>query len=251
MNKKSDRKPRFTWTIGDFHITKKDGEELPVKKDKALKQHNGVAIALKPSLDIANKLSVEGGEQAKDLHVTIAYLGNTDKIKDKQQVLQSITSQLASVSKPLSATIGGVTRFTDTHLEDKDAVVLNIDIPELPEYRQAIVETLERLGFPVMRNHGYTPHMTVAYVDKDGVVDVETPGPQKINFDKLWLFFGGEHKSYPMVGEGIKSPPHTKLSSETKENNNNATKLTKSVSMFDWQYNLQKKLQHPEQYKKE
>jgi FtsP/CotA-like multicopper oxidase with cupredoxin domain len=33
-------------------------------------------------------------------------------------------------------------------------------------------------------------------------------------------------------------------------NNNNSTKLTKSISMFDWQYDLQKKLQHHEKNKK-
>jgi FtsP/CotA-like multicopper oxidase with cupredoxin domain len=33
-------------------------------------------------------------------------------------------------------------------------------------------------------------------------------------------------------------------------NNNNSTEATKSVSMFDWQYDLQKKLQHPQLEKK-
>jgi FtsP/CotA-like multicopper oxidase with cupredoxin domain len=29
------------------------------------------------------------------------------------------------------------------------------------------------------------------------------------------------------------------------KDNNNSSKITKSISMFDWQYDLQKKLQHP------
>lgn len=200
------------------------------------KEYTGVIIALKPSIEVAEQLALPDGELPKELHVTLAYLGEASELEEQKETLQGVIEQLAKTAKPLTATISGITRFTSTHLQDKDALVLNIDIPELPEFRQAIVETLERLNFPVSRSHGFTPHMTLKYVSKDEEDLLPPHTEQPIAFNDLWLMWAGEYKSYPMVGEGLKQQVSPAQAIAERVNRDDVTpELVEEAFIIPWQ----------------
>lgn len=66
------------------------------------------------------------------------------------------------------------------------------------------------------------------------------PGDAAI-IEAKWRYPG----SYMFHSHGFQEE-HGNMGQILVDENNNSTKLTKSVSMFGWQYELQKKLQHPE-----
>lgn len=69
------------------------------------------------------------------------------------------------------------------------------------------------------------------------------PGDAAI-IEAKWRYPG----SYMFHSHGFQEE-HGNMGHILVNENNNSTKLTKSVSMFEWQYDLQKKLQYPEQQK--
>jgi hypothetical protein len=80
-------------------------------------------------------------------------------------------------------------------------VFVSPDVPGLPELRQSLVDWIERSGFDYAQNHGFTPHITVAYVPLDAptpAIRVETP----VAFNQVTLAWGDERLDFPL-GRGV------------------------------------------------
>lgn len=147
-------------------------------------------IALKPRPDEAAALAHEGGDPADILHVTLAYLGDTDQP----------LSEIADALKPVVAThgrisgvVGGVGVFHPAGV----GIALP-DVRGLTEVRQAVVQALHDNGIDYGRDHGFTPHITI---QGDGEPPDESLAGQPLHFDSLHIVRGNDEEvELPLVG---------------------------------------------------
>lgn len=150
----------------------------------------GVMIALFPDEATAKALKVPGGEKARSLHVTLAYLGDAENVGDPATLLLAV-QDFANRAPMLDGEISGVGVFT---AGDGGVTYASVDLPELPAFREDLVRTIERAGFFPARNHGFTPHMTLTYSDKR---DLEVPN-LPLHFDSVTVAIRGKMTSFPL-----------------------------------------------------
>lgn len=160
--------------------------------------HSGVIVALAIPPEAGRDLALDGGEAVSELHITLAYLGDKETIPPQALArLRGVVSDFARQYAALTGKVSGVGRFS---AEPVDPVYLSFDCPELPGFQQALVAALEDAGMPVKKDHGFTPHITLAYVAPDEPTPVMRVQPQEIRFQTVDVWMGGEHFSYPLVG---------------------------------------------------
>ena len=162
----------------------------------------GVMIAYMLPSDIAKKLAIEGGEAENELHVTLLYLGKSENIEDGK--LDTLKRKLESFCKryaPLQGTIGGQGRFPATESSDnKDVLISLVDVPRLEALREEIIKLVKDVGIEPVLNHGYTPHVTIAYVATDYEDKREKLAPIDFAIDGLTCSIGTDKTKYPMNG---------------------------------------------------
>lgn len=152
------------------------------------------------------QLALPNGESADALHLTLAFLDDT-----VNGDLVALVKQFADSNQPVTGRINGVARFTGN--DGQDAVVALVDSLELSEFRQNLIEFLTSSGVEPVLNHGFIPHITLAYIEPDDPLPIETIEPVEIIFDTLSLDLGsleieGEKHSFPLgeVKRGIMDP---------------------------------------------
>lgn len=155
--------------------------------------HTGVMVAFYPTTAQQQEMAVEGGEPAEKLHLTLAYLGEVGaelQPEDEAKVIAAV-SAWAAQQEPLSAVTNGHGIF-----EGGPTLVTyaSVDSPQLPAARQALVEALDKAGVPSTQDHGYIPHMTLAYDERR---DVQVPHVQLL-FDTVVVAFAGSKTSIPL-----------------------------------------------------
>lgn len=156
----------------------------------------GVMVALFLDDADAAMLAVPGGEEPDQLHVTLAYLGKIDRDAVEQAV-----AGFALTAPPLIGKVSGYGRF-DVGAEH--AIYASVDIPDLPEWRQRLIAALEAFGLSVNREHGFTPHCTLSYVDPDAP-DLEMPPRIPLAFDRVTVACGADRQSFVLKGAQAKS----------------------------------------------
>ncbi len=169
--------------------------------------HTGVMVAFFVPPDIANQLALPDGEEASELHVTLAYLGDVeDYTPEQRQSLAGAVALWAKAHAPLSGRISGLGRFgaADTEVEP---VVALVDVPGLPSWREELVHLLEMTGCALDGTHGFTPHVTLAYVAKDDETPTVDVPDVPVTFDTLWLCMGEERLSFPLAGSDASVVP--------------------------------------------
>jgi 2'-5' RNA ligase len=119
-------------------------------------------VAVYPLADEQAALAQPEGEPAPILHVTLAFLGETD---DETLARADLAMrQVARDHVPREGRVGGVGYFGVE--PGPDAVYPSLalpDVPGLPELRHAVVRALEDAGVPFSQTHGWLPHLTLAY----------------------------------------------------------------------------------------
>lgn len=173
---------------------------LPIPVDQndpeaAAEEHSGMMIALFLDPALAKKLAVKGGEKADSLHVTLVYLpDNMDRLR--AVALKKLCEGLAQTLAPLSGRISGKGVFRN---EDEGHVTYaSVDLPGLPEFRQRLVSAVRHAGFTVALNHGFTPHVTLGYANKEIPVEV---GGHDLVFDDIVLMVGKDRTDFKLVGK--------------------------------------------------
>lgn len=162
----------------------------------------GVMIALWPNPTTAARLAEMGNEPSEDLHLTLAYLGTTDELTPFQIArARQVVSEMARKWKPLPAKIAGVGRFSASKTSDgKDVIWASPDVPDLPEMRHELVQRLEAAGLMVKKDHGYTPHITLSYIDSQDKTAINHFEPFDTKFSTIVLAVGGDQARYKLGG---------------------------------------------------
>ena len=175
------------------------GQRATLKEAPA---HTGVMVALYPDGAAAKQIAAQKGvtEPLDQLHLTLAFLGDSTETAlatNKAKVIAAIKQWAAHKGQPLKGTMNGLGRFFHSEDDNTNAVYVSPDVPGLPEMRQSLVEWIEQSGFDYAQNHGFTPHITVAYVPLDAPtppIRVESP----IAFNQVTLAWGDERYDYPL-----------------------------------------------------
>ncbi|MGW7100331.1 2'-5' RNA ligase family protein [Streptomyces sp. NPDC054838] len=132
----------------------------------AVDHSEGVMVALLPPAAVADDLAHEGGQPPEDLHVTLAYLGNTADYSERQlAALPQLVSAWAVRQKPVYLRTGGVGKFANP-AQGQHVLYAAIDIPGGAQLHTSLANYLEGHGYRLPSEHGWTPHMTLRYVDR-------------------------------------------------------------------------------------
>lgn len=137
-------------------------------------------------------------------HVTLAFLGKVDDLKAPQDVVASVLRDFAAKSQSITGSLNGLGRFANI-TDGKQAVYANFDSAALAEFRATLLERLAEVGVEQKSEHGFTPHVTLAYVPAGADID-SVPKPQtKITFPRLSLAWGGDVEHFELGGSVEKS----------------------------------------------
>ncbi len=167
--------------------------------------NTGMMFALYPSPGVASELAINGEEPAEELHVTLVYLGDMQDQDAKPDVfkLAGIGKFIAGAFPPLVGKIGGLGRFkSDGDSGDADPVYASVDVPGLAELRTMLARTLKARDIFVAEDHGFTPHITLAYVPGDAPTPagIELPDNIPCAFETLSLVIGEQRYDFPLTG---------------------------------------------------
>lgn len=169
---------------------------------------DGVMVALFPDADTAAKLALDGGAAADDLHITVAYLGKTDQVD--AEALRTAAETVAARS-PITGKIAGIGRFTGG--DRGDVLVALYDSAGLEQLRRDLDDALATAGLQRPREHGYTPHLTLGYLDAGDDSPITRIEPVELNFEEMVVAHGGERTSVPLTGPPQQgAPPPSKAS---------------------------------------
>lgn len=168
-------------------------------------------IALYPPGDVAAVMALSGDFSDRlppsDLHITLAYLGPEATLELDREAVEAAIAPLAAVSAPLEGWVSGIGRFSAGYPAGQDAWPLyaSIDLPTLPEFRQKVVANLAAAGIPHARNHGFSPHMTLAYVqegDEPAAAALLASGlaPVGLRIGSVVLAWGKDRTVFPLDG---------------------------------------------------
>jgi 2'-5' RNA ligase len=165
--------------------------------------YNGVMIALFPSAVTAQQIAAVAGVTVpvEELHVTLAYAGGVDMLTDAQIAGAILAAKkVATYSEPLTGTINGLGRFNASQSSDgKDVIYAVVDLPGLDEVRKWLGKCMGDYEIQPIKNHGYTPHMTLAYIDTGTDSPISAMPTMPIRFDAISVAVGGRRVDYPLM----------------------------------------------------
>lgn len=182
-------------TVLEMGIDEDEYAEIPEESEyqDAGENNTGVMIAFFVAPEHAEELasSVPDPVNPDNMHITLAYLGDIDDGLDKSAIISSLGS-FVNIQQTIVGRTNGFGRFHGKNNEE-DAIYASFDAPELPSFRQSLVDHLANCNIQVSKEHGFTPHITLSYIG----VDDETPDVHipdlTCKFDTLWLAWGNEH----------------------------------------------------------
>jgi hypothetical protein len=172
---------------------------------------SGAMIALMPTVEDAERLAVEGGEDVEQLHLTLYYLGKGADFDEtaRQSVIDAITDVLPHyVNGPVGAKAFGAAHWNgDT---DEPCWVYSVgddqDTPRLlgmlhGAMSMALEEGLMEVEHPDLpeQHTPWVPHICAAYSDQlDLIIAMEERlGP--VTFDRVRVAFAGDHTDIPLA----------------------------------------------------
>lgn len=133
--------------------------------DLGVTEETGCMVAIMLPDYIAEQVAIPGGEDADELHITLAYLGDAaDLTLDQQRKLVGVVGEVCLDQLSLEGQLTGTGRFTNGG--ETDPFWVGVDFAGLTEFRARLVTALTDAGFtmPASPGDGYTPHVTVSYL---------------------------------------------------------------------------------------
>lgn len=170
-------------------------------------EHTGptIYVALKVPKDIGNKIALHFNQLpvesdiplTEDFHVTLALLGEVDKQPASRETVIKVLQDFIAGSKPLVGRLAGHGRFRGKPNSDRDPFFVLFDSADLPEFREALWDTLLEAGVELEKSHGFIPHITLAYIPKDSdMPNVPRPLEGAVRLDNLYLGWGNSEMSF-------------------------------------------------------
>ena len=171
-------------------------------------QYSGVIFALMPDPGTAESISTLDGVQttADQLHITLAYYGKVEALTDAQIGAAIVAAEeVANYLPPVDATINGIGRFNASESSGGQDVIYGvIDAPGIEDIRWRLSQFLDG-RLQVKRNHGFTPHITFAYIPAGSPSPIDRIPTIPLRFSTLSLLIAGQRADFPFRAD----PPAT------------------------------------------
>lgn len=128
----------------------------------------GGMVALYLGEDAAKQLVYSPADSANvvapaDMHITLVHF-KADPTPDQMEGLKNLVSELAGEHGSITGKIEALTAFPPG--DDGTPLVMLIDSPELPAFRQSVEVGVRALGIEPSMDHGFIPHVTIAYLSE-------------------------------------------------------------------------------------
>jgi 2'-5' RNA ligase len=211
MKPRSLRRAGFSGS-GDTVTKQPRGKVTTMNRTSALhheeSNETGIAIVLTIPEEQARSIAMEGGTPTDQLHVTLGYFGDITEIENPEyaeSTLEMITSELGLSYGKFDARLGGLIRFTG---EEQDAFALSADSVMFNAIRDRMVEILPADLLPDA-THGFTPHMTLGYLDSDDPMPIQGWVAQDVLVTNVELWFGGHRFVMPLNDPPVKGSKKT------------------------------------------
>lgn len=179
--------------------------------DEVNKAGSGVMVSFTLDSGTADNLAVPGGEDPKDMHVTLVYLGKLDGINPVGLRIHNVeraVREYAAMHAPVTGTIDGPVRFSaKPQTEGRDVHVAAFCNTGIQEFRAGLVAAIKAVGVDVPRVFDYRPHVTIKYIAPDDDMPTQRIEPQQVTFKELTLSVGGQRMMFPLSGTVIKYSP--------------------------------------------
>lgn len=173
--------------------------------------HTGAMIALMPTVEDAERMALEGGEAADQLHLTLYYLGNAaDWTAEQQGDLISRVAAAARYLKPVPARAFGGAQWNPA--SDEPAWVWNVG-DDLDADGSRLMDAKYEITYALEDGHNdpdlpqqytpWSPHVCAAYGQTADALKrmAERTGP--VTFDRVRVAFAGQYTDIPLSGAAI------------------------------------------------
>lgn len=171
--------------------------DQPDRSDRAM-------LALVPPMGVATHLSVENGTPPDDVHLTVAYLGLADDV-DHDTLLRAAKTLCKRPS--VVGRLSGHAVFTGG---ERDVLVALVDSADLEALRRDALDALRDADLPFSTTHGYTPHMTIRYLDDDEELPFDRLSSEPVEFQLLTVVHGQERTDFPFVAQETTIAPYAR-----------------------------------------
>lgn len=180
------------------------------KTEKAA-NHTGAMLAffvpenLAATLEDMTATAVGMSEPAEDMHCTLVYLAeDAAEVADKRDaLLETLVLGLADRTA-FTGTINGVGRF---FADDQDCLYINLDSPALPDFRGNLISLVRQAGVNPILNHGFSPHISLAYLPKDMPTPTIPLQPVEMPMAGVTLALGDECYLIPLRSADLVKAP--------------------------------------------
>ena len=165
------------------------------------KEHKGVMVALQVPSEVAKDLCVDGGEEADKMHVTLSYSPSEGLPDDAFELACQAAQAIALEYGPVQGRVGGLGRFAGSDTSDgKDVLYASYDAPILPDLRQSVVQALGGKGVGISRAHGYSPHITLKYVEQADASHAHRMPAKDAPLQHIVVAQGDKWQKYELAG---------------------------------------------------
>lgn len=187
--------------------------DISVNRDKRrqdITNHDGSMIALfipeavaKQLRQIADNLNLPKNSKQEtwdNMHLTLTFFPDVDFEDDALRNAAVASIELAlkdlKISSPLSGIIQGYGVFNGS--EDGPVLYASLDVPELNALRAKMCEYLDKAALKYATNHGFTPHITLAYLGNDFTLPKGFSIPDiGVSLDAVYVVNGKNKKKVP------------------------------------------------------
>ncbi len=133
------------------------------------------------------------------LHLTLAFLGDTKNV-NIVPVIKSMM-EMTDYRSPISGKVEGLARFISGG--EQDAFALTFDSPEMPTLYSDLKNQLNWKDVKTPSEHGFIPHITLAYIGKDEDLPAGTFEPFDLTINGISLVNGDDvFLDVPFYGSG-------------------------------------------------
>lgn len=186
----------------------------PGQNSNAVIPHTGAMVALMPTREDADRLALDGGEAAGELHLTLYYLGEgADWSPEQRGQLVARMSTAARFLSPVSARVFGGAQWNPE--SDEPAWVwnvgddLDIDSSRLFDVQYELAAEVEvgHEGPELPRQFSpWAPHICAVYSgDNHSTALASRMGP--VSFDRIRVAFAGGYTDIPLSGTQFEEHP--------------------------------------------
>lgn len=187
-----------------------DASPLPILSDAtaAAVEHTGAMIALVPTTEDAERLALDDGEPADELHLTLWFLGEgADWGEDqRRELIANVTAAAANLPR-LTAWAFGVNHWnpgSDSPSwvwavgDDRDAPASATTLHEMRSVATYALEDGHNNPELPVQHSPWVPHVCGAYDADPWPLDPMTERVGEVTFDRIRIAFAGEQTDIPL-----------------------------------------------------